>query len=161
MTASLGDFVPFVLIPFIGWGVRRLLRRRGDWNPLTRWTFGIGISAYFVTEVARSFYRPFIYANGINDFHIADTIGNSAGTVTAIFMILTLVKPDNARPYQLILMVFAGLIGYELLSASPTHAIDPWDLLATVVFCILSSLVYYGILVPRYGQEPRPLETAG
>ncbi|MCZ7558382.1 MAG: hypothetical protein M5R41_18470 [Bacteroidia bacterium] len=154
MTVSLSDFVPFLLIPFIGWGVRHYLRRRNDWVPLKRWTFSIGISAYFLTETARSFYRPFIYANGINDFHIADTIGNSAGTVTAIFMIITLSNTGKVKPYQLMLMTFAGLIGYELLSASANHPVDVWDLLATALFSILSWVVYYGILEPSFAQGP-------
>ena len=78
------NYIPFFLIPFIGWGVRRFLISRDDYTTLKKITLGIGISAYFVTEMARSFYRPYIYANNIDDWVIADTIGNSLGTVTAV-----------------------------------------------------------------------------
>jgi len=146
MQPTIHDFVPFILIPFIAWGVRHHLIQKKDWIPLKKLTFAVGISAYFVTEVARSFYRPYIYANEINDFHIADTIGNSAGTVTAIFMILTMVKSGSAKPHVLIIMVFFGLIGYEVISGSGSHPIDAWDIGATVVFTALSAILYYGVL---------------
>ena len=159
MTVSYADFVPFFLGPLMAWGVRRALRRKGDWDRLKKWTLGIGIFAYMVTELARSFYRPYIYANGIHDFHIADTIGNSAGTVTAIFMILTLSKAGRAKANQLILMVFCGLIAYEVLSATSGHRIDVWDLAATVLFSGLSWWAHHGILVPRFGKKPPSEET--
>ena len=84
------NYIPFLLIPFIAWGVRRYLIAHDDYTTLKKITFGIGISAYFLTAMARSFYRPYIYANEINDWVIADTVGNSLGTVTAIFVILTM-----------------------------------------------------------------------
>ena len=149
MELHYSNFVPFVLIPFIGWGVRHHLMRAGEWLPLKKATFAVGISAYFLTETARSFYRPYIYANRINDYHIADTLGNSFGTVTAIFMLLTMIRSDRMKPHQIILMTFFGLIAYEVLSASESHRIDVWDLGTTVVFTLLSTALYYGILIPK------------
>jgi hypothetical protein len=44
--------------------------------------FAIGLSALLLYEfVGRPIYRPYIYTNKINDFHIADTLGNTFGTL--------------------------------------------------------------------------------
>ena len=99
---DLTNFVPFFLIPFIGWGVRRFLISRADYSVLKKCTLGIGISAYFVTEIGRSFYRPYIYANEIDDWIIADTIGNSFGTMTAVFMILTMSGRGTSWDWRLV-----------------------------------------------------------
>jgi len=77
------NYIPFILIPFIGWGVRRHLLKKNDYSSLKKLAFWIGISAYFLTEMGRSFYRSYIYANKIDHWVVADTIGNSLGTVTA------------------------------------------------------------------------------
>jgi hypothetical protein len=37
----------------------------------------IAVFAFLITEAGRNIYRPFIYENAINDFGIADSIGNS------------------------------------------------------------------------------------
>lgn len=153
---NLAAYVPFVLIPFIGWGVRHHLRRRGEDTPLKRVTLWIGISAYFLTEIARSFYRPYVYANNIDDWLIADTIGNSLGTVTAIFMILTMAGRGTHSDWRLVGMVFFGLVGYELMALVDDHALDVNDLWATVIFTGLSALAY-AVILSRNG---KPAEDA-
>lgn len=64
-------------------------------NGLTHWkltkerliNLSVGLSAVFIYEfIARPIYRPFIYRNNFNDFHLADTIGNSLGTMATIFV---------------------------------------------------------------------------
>lgn len=146
------DFVPFFLIPFIGWGVRRYLIARNDYSTLKKITLGIGISAYFLTEMGRSFYRPYIYANHINDWVIADTMGNSFGTVTAVFMILTMSGRGTPWDWRLVGIVLSGLVGYEILTAGKHHPIDLNDVVATLVFGGFSALVYVWILA-RYGKK--------
>jgi len=83
-------YIPFILIPFMTWGVWKYLKKKNELSPLKIRTFYIGIIFFFLTELVRSFYRPYIYEHKIQDFYFADTIGNSFGTITAIFMILTL-----------------------------------------------------------------------
>ena len=140
------NYVPFVLIPFIGWGVRRYLIGRDDYPTLKKITLSVGISAYFLTEMARSFYRPYIYANDISDWVIADTIENSLGTVTAVFMILTLSGRGTSWDWRLVGMVLAGLVGYEILNLGSHHPFDLNDVLATLVFGGISALIYARIL---------------
>lgn len=49
----------------------------------------IGVTAILIYELlARPIYRPYIYNNKIYDFHVADTIGNSLGTVAAVFILI-------------------------------------------------------------------------
>jgi len=145
------NYIPFLLVPFIGWGVRRFLISRDDYTTLKKITLTIGITAYFLTEMARSFYRPYIYANNINDWIIADTIGNTLGTITAIFMVLTMSGRGTNWDWRLVAMVIAGLIGYELLNLPGHHGFDLNDIVATVVFGGVSILVYARILA-RYGE---------
>ena len=149
MDVTIADFVPFVLIPFIAWGVRRYKRQQDDFGPLKQKTFAIGIGAYFVTEMARSFYRPFIYANEISDFHIADTIGNSTGTVTALFMVLTMMKTGQMKDSYLFALIGIGLIGYEVLSGTGSRSVDTWDVAATLLFTACSVVLYFGYLKPN------------
>lgn len=146
------DYIPIFLIPFIGWGVRRFLISRDDYTTLKKITLAIGISAYFITEMARSFYRPFVYANHINDWVIADTIGNSFGTVTAIFMILTMAGRGTSWDWRLVGTVILGLLGYEVLNLQGHHPLDVNDIVATLVFGSVSAFVYAGILA-RYGKR--------
>ena len=146
----MSNYIPFVLIPFMAWGVWRLLKKRNDLTPLKRCTFYLGHIAFFLTEMGRSFYRPYIYSHGIKDYFVADTIGNSLGTVTAVFMILTLVGSGSPKDWRLIAMIIGGLIGYECLNLVGDHAFDPRDVAATLVFGALSAAVYARLL-KQYG----------
>ncbi len=148
-------WIPFVLLPIIAWGVRHKLIREDEWSPLKRVTLGIGMSAWFVTELGRSFYRPYIYANDIDDWVVADTIGNSFGTVTAIFMILTMAGRGTAWDWRLVGIVIAGLVGYEATNLTGHHGFDVNDVLATLVFGALSAVAYSRMLARHGGRTLR------
>jgi hypothetical protein len=145
-------YIPFILIPLIAWGVRHHLVRKNDWWPLKKVTLGIGISAWFLTEMARSFYRPYIYSNQINDWLVADTIGNSLGTVTAIYMILTMSGRGTPWDWRLVGMVIAGLLAYEMINLLGGHPFDLNDVIATFIFGGLSTAIYAWVL-SRYTKE--------
>ena len=153
MQKHLDNYIPFVLVPFIGWGVRHYLIARRDYSSLKKITLGIGITAWFLTEMARSFYRPYIYAHDINDWVIADTIGNSVGTVTAVFMIPTMSGRGTSWDWRLVGMVISGLLGYDLLNLVNDRPLDINDVLATLIFGGISAVTYAGILA-RYGHRP-------
>ena len=102
--------------------------------------------------MARSFYRPYIYTNNIDDWVIADTIGNSLVTITAIFMILTMSGRVTNWDWRLVGMVIAGLIGYEILNLPGHQSFDINDVVATIIFSSVSILVYAHILA-RYGEQ--------
>ena len=152
--SDLHNYVPFFLIPSIGWGVRRYLIKREDYSSLKKTTLGIGISAWFLTEMGRSFYRPYIYAYDIDDWVVADTIGNSLGTVTAIFIILTMAGRGDRSDWWLVGLVLSGLIGYELLNLTGNHAFDLNDVLATILFGGVSAIAYATILLRNPDRSP-------
>ncbi len=98
----------------------------------------IGISTVLLYEAARAYYRPFIYSNVINDFHIADTLGNSLGTVATVFVFTSLLGHHSTQDYFLIRAVTISVLVYEVAHPLLGKSIDLWDLAATVIagfFC--------------------------
>ena len=102
----------------------------------------IGVSALVIYEVARVTYRPYIYSRGINDFHIADTLGNSLGTVATIFVFVSLLGRDRAQDYFLIRTVTISVLVYEVAHPLLGKPIDLWDIIATVLASIFSEILY-------------------
>ena len=98
----------------------------------------VGLSSVLLYEAARAYYRPFIYSNAINDFHIADTLGNSLGTVAVVIVFTSLLGHDGARDLFLIRTVTISVLVYELAHPLLGKSIDIWDMAVTVlagVFC--------------------------
>ncbi|MBC7878127.1 MAG: hypothetical protein H7Y59_13235 [Anaerolineales bacterium] len=102
----------------------------------------IGLSAVVIYEVMRAYYRPFIYTNGINDFYIADTLGNSLGTIATVFVFVSVLGTDHAKDIFLIRTVTIAVIVYELAHPLLGKTIDPLDIIATVVAGIFSEILY-------------------
>ena len=123
-----------------------MLKKKKEYTSLKKATLFICIIAFFLTETARNFYRPYIYKKEIFDYYISDTIGNSLGTVTAVFMILTLVGKGHRQDWKIIVIVILGLIGYELLNIVSSHPFDFKDVLATIIFGGMSFALYFYLL---------------
>jgi len=106
--------------------------------------FGIFISMFVLTEIGRKIYRPYIYANDIFDFWIADTIGNFTGTIAIIFFDLAGVNPYYKIGRWLILFITFGLIVYELVQYFlPGRNTCDWrDIVATIIAGVISFGVY-------------------
>jgi len=111
--------------------------------------FSIGIAALIVYEfIARPYYRPYIYQHQINDFHIADTLGNSLGTIATIYTLIALFGSTRPQHIFLINTITISVALYEVAHPLLGKPIDPWDILATVVsggFCYL----LYGWIHPQ------------
>jgi hypothetical protein len=101
--------------------------------------FAIGISALLILEfVARPYYRPFIYSKKFYDLHIADTLGNSLGTIAAVFILIALIGRKKTQHYFLIKTITISVVLYELVHPMLGKPIDFWDVIATLVtggFC--------------------------
>ena len=98
----------------------------------------IGIGAMLAYEILRAYYRPWVYAQGLNDFHVADTLGNSLGTVAQVFVFISVLGRTIQQDYVLIRIVTVSIVVYELAHPLLGKPIDPWDIVATViagVFC--------------------------
>ncbi|HSN22573.1 MAG TPA: hypothetical protein VLS45_00125 [Methylomicrobium sp.] len=105
--------------------------------------FILFILMFVVTEIGRRIYRPYIYANDIFDFWIADTIGNLLGTITIIFFELTIINPSHKLGRILIPAVTFGLIVYEFAQYFSPRSIFDWkDILATLIAGLISLCIY-------------------
>ena len=153
------NYIPFVLLPFIYWGVLHHLKKKDNLTSLKKITLFIGITAFSITELGRSFYRPYIYANKIDDYFIADTIGNSFGTITAVFMVLTLSGKGTNKDWSIVFIVIVGLLFYELLNLAGKTSVDINDMLVTVVFGIISVLIYF-FLLRKYDENNHPNDSS-
>lgn len=150
MLREVSNYIPFLLIPLIGWGVARHLRRKNDLTVFKQITLSIGLTAFFITEMTRSFWRPYVYSNSIFDYYFSDTIGNTFGTVTAIFIVLTLAGKGTRQDWKLICIIIAGLAAFEFFDYPSRF--DPNDLIATFVFGIPSMALYF-VLLRKFGPE--------
>ena len=116
----------------------------------------VGLAAWFATEVGRHVYRPFIYARGIYDFHVADTMGNSLGTVTTIFVMLAVFGRDRKFDDGIILSATVGVVFYEICQPLMGNPIDPWDIGATVVAGGVSWVLSHRLHGADIDQHNRP-----
>jgi hypothetical protein len=94
----------------------------------------IGFAALLFLEfVARAYYRPYIYSNNIFDFHIADTLGNSLGTIAGVFIFIGILTSNRQQGLSMALIVTIAFVVYEVGHPLLGKPIDMWDVLATVV----------------------------
>lgn len=102
----------------------------------------MSVVAFFLTEAGRKVYRPYIYNNNIDDYGIADSIGNSGGIIVQIFFSLAIINPPQNKIYRLILFVTAGYILYEFLQPVLPRGVFDWlDIYGTIVGGIISLLL--------------------
>jgi hypothetical protein len=110
----------------------------------------IGLSAILIYEfVARPIYRPFIHRNNINDFHLADTIGNTLGTIATVFVLIGLIGEGRVQHLFLIKTISISVVLYEVAHPLLGKPIDPWDILATILTGGLCFLLYKAIYPVR------------
>ena len=105
--------------------------------------FLIFVFMFFLTEIGRKIYRPYIYSNDIFDYWIADTIGNLTGTIAIIFFEFSIVNPKHRLGRILLILITLGLIVYELFQYfSPRSILDWRDMIATLIGGLISWGIY-------------------
>jgi uncharacterized membrane protein len=100
----------------------------------------------FLELVAKRIYRPYIYSHNLFDFHIADTLGNSLGTIAGIFIIITFLGRNKSQYLFLIKSTVISFIFYEIFNPLLGKPIDPWDIVATILsggFCFFIFQLLY------------------
>ena len=98
----------------------------------------LGALSFFILGVVLSnTYRQYVYANHINDYHFADTIGN---WVAVPSLTLLLVGMNKYTPYNAVLYSVKVWFLYEII---PFGVFDYYDLLATLVSGVLTYLAFY------------------
>jgi len=105
--------------------------------------FAIGISALLIYEfVGRPIYRPYIYSNNINDFHIADTLGNTLGTMPTLFFLIAILSTDTTKGNYLLKLGTFSVVVFELAHPLLGKSIDIWDIVATILTGLFSYIIY-------------------
>ena len=101
------------------------------------------ITTFILTEIGRYIYRPYIYSNNIDDFGIADSMGNSGGIIVQIFFGLTLLNPPKNKAPRIIVFLTFGYIVYEILqSILPKGTFDWLDIYGTLIGGVLASILF-------------------
>lgn len=118
----------------------------------------IGLSAVVIYEIARVTYRPFIYSNNINDFHIADTLGNSLGTIATVFVFLSVLGRTITDDKFLLRTVAIAVFVYELAHPLLGKPVDLWDLIATLVAGVLCEIIYKWVHKPTIDSKKNNLQ---
>lgn len=94
---------------------------------------GLGILLNFT-------YRSYIYSNHLNDFHIADTLGNSFAVPAAILFYYAINKTVRHTKLCVIFLTWFIWVFYELVISD---TFDWYDIIANTFMCLLS----YSIMV--------------
>jgi hypothetical protein len=116
--------------------------------------FAIGISALLIYEfIGRPIYRPYIYNNKINDFHIADTLGNTFGTLPTIFFLIAILSNETTKGNYLIKLGTFSVVLFELAHPLLGKTIDIWDIIATILAGLVSYLIYNGIFKDKSNEQ--------
>lgn len=103
----------------------------------------ISVFCFILTETGRFFYRPFIYQNNINDFGIADSIGNSGGIMVQIFFSLAILNSTYKKGFRIIGFLVMGYIIYEIAQPYlPKGTFDWLDIYGTLIGGIISLCLY-------------------
>ena len=80
-------------------------------------------------------YRPYIYANHINDLHLADTIGNIVAVPAAAFLFYAMHKTVRLTKLAVLAIVFLVWCLYEVVFS---QTFDWWDILASLIMCFVT-----------------------
>ncbi len=100
------------------------------------------VAAFLLTEAGRFIYRPYIYRNGINDFGIADSMGNLGGIVVQIFFSLAILNSQKEKAFNVIGFLVAGYILYEIVQPYLPKGVFDWkDIHGTIIGGVVSVIV--------------------
>ena len=96
--------------------------------------FVMFVLSFGITEIGRYIYRPFIYENNINDFGIADSMGNSGGIIVQIFFGLAIFNSTKIKGIRLIFFFIIGYVIYELAQLFLPKGVFDWkDIYGTII----------------------------
>ncbi len=105
--------------------------------------FVMFLFSFGLTEIGRYIYRPFIYENSINDYGIADSMGNLGGIIVQIFFGLTLLNSTKKKGFRLISFFIIGFILYEIAQPFLPKGVFDWkDIYGTVIGGFIGLLLF-------------------
>lgn len=113
------------------------------WSRLRSAYLCVFLFAFALTEIGRYIYRPFVYGSGLNDFGMADTMGNHLGAVTLVFFILAVMNATRQEALIVIATVTMGYVGYEFVQqVLPGSTFDLKDAMASIIGGTMSLLLF-------------------
>ena len=102
--------------------------------------------AFLATEVGRYAYRPYIYRNGIDDFGLADSIGNLGGIVVQIFFSLAILNAQGRKAFHVVGVLVAGYVAYEFLQPYLPKGVFDWkDVYGTIIGGAVAALLLLAV----------------
>ena len=105
--------------------------------------FATSLLSFLLTEAGRFIYRPYIYENNINDFGIADSVGNWGGIVVQIFCGLAILNSTYIKGLRLIGFFVTGYILYEIIQPIlPKGTFDWLDIYGTLIGGVIGLIIY-------------------
>ena len=105
--------------------------------------FVIFLFFFGLTEIGRYIYRPFISENNINDYGIADSMGNLGGIIVQIFFGLTIFNSAKIKGLRLIYFFIIGYILYEIAQLFLPKGVFDWkDIYGTVIGGLLGLILF-------------------
>jgi len=114
----------------------------------------VGAVAFAVTEFGRFVCRPYVRANGIDDFGLTDSIGNLGGIVVMIFLGCAALNPTREQSYRLAAFYAVGFIVYEFLQPILPKGVFDWNDVIGTGFGFLISLP----ILAAVWRSSRPVE---
>lgn len=112
------------------------------------------VLSFVVTEIGRHIYRPIIYQNGINDFGLADSIGNMGGIIAQVFLGLALMNPNLKQGFRVIGFFTIGYIFYEIVQPIlPKGTFDWKDVFGTILGGVLAGIAFF--MIQKYFKNNR------
>jgi len=105
--------------------------------------FVIFLISFGLTEIGRYMYRPFIYENNINDYGIADSMGNSGGIIVQLFFGLLIFNSSKIKGLRLISFFIIGYILYEIAQLFLPKGVFDWkDIYGTIIGGLIGMLLF-------------------
>jgi len=97
---------------------------------------------FLLTEAGRFIYRPYIYENNIDDWGLADSIGNLGGIMVQIFLMLAIFNSPKKKRFNLIIFLVLGYVLYEFLQPYLPKGVFDWkDVYGTIIGGIISAII--------------------
>ena len=104
------------------------------------------ITMFLITELGRHLYRPFVYKNEINDYGLADSIGNLGGIIVQIYFMLALLNSPKKQGYRVIGLIVIGYTLYEIVQPYLPRGVFDWkDIYGTIIGGGISILIWLTI----------------
>ena len=101
------------------------------------------ILCFLIGVLLTYFYRPYIYANHINDWHLADTIGNIVAVSAVAFLFYAAQKTVRYTKLTVLTLDFLVWCLYE---AFFSLTFDWRDILASLIMCFVTYLILRVVL---------------